>query len=276
MANRSAPTPPPRSDAWQNMSKNYNRVKDFTLRFGQRALKRVGLSEDEAFLDVACGPGHLAMFAARAVKARVTAVDSSLETALAADQEVPKLEITREVMNGEALTFPDSTFNVTCSSFGVFLYDDYEKGLTEMVRVTKPGGRIAVLSWAPPKRSVMLPFVKFLEAEAPQLLPLRGLPGWDAMDSMEKMVATLERAGCVDAGAEEMAGPLVVPNAELFADSTFKNPCVSRMIGELEDSERLRLQARFAEVLKSEYGVGEFEIGATAIIGSGAKPEVAE
>ena len=55
------------------------------------------------------------------------------------------------VMDCHALDLPDDSFDVTGSQFGVMLVPDQARALREMVRVTKPGGRVLVIAYGFPR-----------------------------------------------------------------------------------------------------------------------------
>lgn len=57
--------------------------------------------------------------------------------------------------DAQALPFPDDTFQIVTNSFGLRNVTDTDKGLAEMVRVTRPGGRVAVLEFSKPRNFVM-------------------------------------------------------------------------------------------------------------------------
>jgi demethylmenaquinone methyltransferase/2-methoxy-6-polyprenyl-1,4-benzoquinol methylase len=107
-------------------------------------------------LDVCTGTGDLALAYARAhPAARI----------LAADFCRPMLAIARDKYRGTAagrriglveadaleLPFPDSTFQIVAVAFGLRNLSDPDRGLREMVRVCRPGGRVAVLEFSTPR-----------------------------------------------------------------------------------------------------------------------------
>jgi demethylmenaquinone methyltransferase/2-methoxy-6-polyprenyl-1,4-benzoquinol methylase len=60
--------------------------------------------------------------------------------------------ITLQSGDSEAINFPDSSFDAITVAFGVRNFQDLEKGLTEMLRVLKPGGKMVVLEFSKPKQ----------------------------------------------------------------------------------------------------------------------------
>ena len=114
-------------------------------------LHLVGLRAGETFLDVAAGPGGLALPAAR-LGAKVLATDWSprMIEHLTARAAAEGLDAEGRVMDCHALELPDDTYDVTGSQFGVMLVPDQPRALREMVRVTRPGGRVLVTAYGDP------------------------------------------------------------------------------------------------------------------------------
>ena len=63
--------------------------------------------------------------------------------------EAEGLEITFEVSDAEDLPYPDASFDVVLSTLGVMFAPDQEKAASELLRVVRPGGTIAMASWVP-------------------------------------------------------------------------------------------------------------------------------
>ena len=105
-------------------------------------------------LDVACGTGNLSLPAARA-GARVTGIDLAPNLIARARQEATAhgLSIDFEVGNAEALPYATGQFDVTASMFGAMFVYRPARTVSELVRVTRRGGRIAMANWSP--RGVM-------------------------------------------------------------------------------------------------------------------------
>src|SRR5262249_53012321 len=107
----------------------------------------------EKWLDVGCGPGGVAMRAARA-GATVTGLDLSpvmVETARRRAAEAG-LEIAYDVGDAESLPYEDASFDVVSSSVGIFLAPDHAAVARELARVVRPGGRLGFTAWRPGSR----------------------------------------------------------------------------------------------------------------------------
>lgn len=111
-------------------------------------IDRLGLRAGERVLDVACGTGNLALPAARA-GARVTGLDIApnlLETARrTADAE--GLTIQFDEGNAEELPYPAASFDTVVTMFGAMFAARPERAAAELIRVTRPGGRIVMANW---------------------------------------------------------------------------------------------------------------------------------
>ncbi|WP_338447181.1 class I SAM-dependent methyltransferase [Pelagerythrobacter marensis] len=131
---------------WDDTARHYETTAHpFTALYAEVALSRVPMGPGSAVLDVAAGTGALALAAAR-TGARVLATDFSpgMVAAIAA-KAVPNVETA--VMDGQALSLADGTFDAVFSIFGVIMFPDWRKGLAEMARVTRPGGKGVVATW---------------------------------------------------------------------------------------------------------------------------------
>ncbi len=104
----------------------------------------------QAVLDVACGTGVVAITAARA-GGKVRALDLS-PTLLARAEEnarVTGVEVDFVAGDAEALPYPDASFDVVLSQFGHMFAPRPEVAVAELLRVLKPGGRVAFSTWPP-------------------------------------------------------------------------------------------------------------------------------
>lgn len=111
-------------------------------------LDKADVQSGDELLDVACGTGNLAIPAARR-GAIVTAMDITpklLEVARA-EAAAAGVEIDFSEGDAEALEFADDAFSKTISVFGMIFAPQHELAASEMVRVTRPGGTVAITAW---------------------------------------------------------------------------------------------------------------------------------
>ena len=111
---------------------------------------RLALSPGSRVLDVACGSGNLAIPAARAGGV-VTGVDIATNLIAQARERAKSEGLTIKFDEGDAeqLPYGDGSFDVVVTMFGAMFAPRPELAATELVRVCKPGGRIAMGNWTP-------------------------------------------------------------------------------------------------------------------------------
>ena len=111
-------------------------------------------------LDMACGTGDFSIAIAKALTGgHVTGVDLSEGMLAVMREKVDKAElngmISIEEGDGENLRFPDNTFDRVTTAFGIRNFEDRPKGLREMLRVLKPGGRLVILELSRPENKII-------------------------------------------------------------------------------------------------------------------------
>ena len=134
------------AEKWDATASHYEQTAHpFTSLFAKAALARIPLTRQSHVLDIATGTGALALAAAR-TGAKIVATDFS--PGMVARVEAAGIEnIEARVMDGQALDLPDESFDAVFSIFGLIMFPDWRKGLSEMHRVTRPGGYGVIGSW---------------------------------------------------------------------------------------------------------------------------------
>jgi len=117
---------------------------------GELLCEAVDVQAGERVLDVAAGNGNATLAAARRFAA-VTSTDyvpALLESGRRRAQ-AEGFDVAFKVADAEDLPYPDASFNVVLSTFGVMFAPDHHQAASEMMRVCRKGGRIGLASWTP-------------------------------------------------------------------------------------------------------------------------------
>jgi len=117
---------------------------------GELLCEAVDLQAGERVLDVAAGNGNATLAAARRFAA-VTSTDyvPALLESGRRRAEAEGFDVAFKVADAEDLPYPDASFNVVLSTFGVMFAPDHNQAAMEMMRVCRKGGRIGLTSWTP-------------------------------------------------------------------------------------------------------------------------------
>jgi SAM-dependent methyltransferase len=126
----------------------YERMGERTTQpFAVHLLDRLCPLDGFAVLDVAAGTGGLAVAAANR-GARITATDVSTDmVARCAERLRGFAHADAAIMDFRALAAADGEYDVAISNFGILAFAYWRVGLAELLRVTRPGGRIALTMW---------------------------------------------------------------------------------------------------------------------------------
>jgi SAM-dependent methyltransferase len=134
------------SQLWSGAS--YERIAETFAPIHLRVVEVLDVRPGQAFLDVACGTGGVALRAARR-GADVTGVDISADqlakARAAADEE--RLPVRLDEGDCQALRYAVASFDAVASVFGLIFAESRERTAAEVARVTRPGGRLAFTAW---------------------------------------------------------------------------------------------------------------------------------
>jgi demethylmenaquinone methyltransferase / 2-methoxy-6-polyprenyl-1,4-benzoquinol methylase len=192
----------------------YDRMNTFMTaglhhEWRRRAATLAALGPGDRALDVATGTGDLAFELASRVapNGEVIGVDFAermldLARAKAAASE-PPASVRFQTGNALALDFDDGEFDAATVGFGARNFSDLERGMSEMARVVRPGGRVVVLEITTPRRPPLSTFFRIwfdrvvpalgriADAQAYSYLPssVRRFPGPD------ELAAVMSRSG---------------------------------------------------------------------------------
>ena len=117
---------------------------------GESLCEALDLRAGERVLDVAAGNGNVSLAAARRW-CDVTASDYVPALLERAHERAvaERLPLKTQIADAEALPFPDESFDVVVSTYGVMFAPDQKRAATELLRVCRSGGKIGLANWTP-------------------------------------------------------------------------------------------------------------------------------
>jgi len=250
--------------AWDDVAVGFDRygtpTGDWALP--EEALELAGVTHGTRFLDVASGSGAMSLPAARR-GAEVTAVDLSpamIERLHARARDEGLTNVEGRVMDGHALAFDDASYDVVGSQFGVMLFPDLPRGLREMVRVTRNGGRVVVVAFAHPSTVEFLTF--FLGALRAVVPGFTGLPTdppplpFQVADP-RRLEDEMTAAGLSAVAIEPRAEHLHFTSADhLWQWVTNSNPIGAGLVADLDDEQRVEVLQVLDGMLRERSGGG--------------------
>ncbi len=146
---------------FNNISKTYDFLNHFLsagidIIWRKRAIKELLKDNPKQILDVATGTGDFAFEALMILKPdKIIGVDISKGMLDIAQQKIDKRNLNRQfevkLGDSEKLLFDDNSFDAITVAFGVRNFENLEKGLTDMLRVLKPGGKAVILEFSQPR-----------------------------------------------------------------------------------------------------------------------------
>jgi len=131
-------------------SGDYARIGTTLQIVGETLCEAVDVRSNHRVLDVAAGNGNATLAAARRF-ANVVSTDyvASLLDRGRERAKAERLSVTFQEADAENLPFPEASFDVVLSTFGVMFAPNQERAASELIRVCRPGGMIGLTNWTP-------------------------------------------------------------------------------------------------------------------------------
>ncbi len=166
------------ADMFDDIAYRYDFINRFLsagidVKWRKKAIKKLRDLQPKKILDVATGTADVAIMASAILQPdKIIGIDISDGMLDIGRKKIKKLglENTIELLNGdsETINFDDNAFDAVTVAFGVRNFQDLRKGLREIKRVLKPGGRLVVLEFSRPRSALTKAFYNvYMKVVAP-------------------------------------------------------------------------------------------------------------
>jgi SAM-dependent methyltransferase len=242
--------------------------------FGRKALEvadAANIAPGQRVLDVACGTGILSREAMSRVglSGFVAGLDRNAGMLHVAKQLAPEIEWHRG--DAESLPFPDQSFDVVVSQFGLMFFQDRTEAIREVLRVLKPSGRFAIAVWNS---------LANIPAYATEVRLLEQMAGAEAADAVsapfvlgnhDDLHAVFKQAGAPPVEITTARSPAIFPSVRTMFEADLRGwlPMMGVVLSE-ETIERI-LAAAERELAPLVNGDGTIAFECSALIVTGAK-----
>jgi len=164
----SSPAPNPNKALWEKG--DFTRIAATMRQSGEELVDRIGVTQGMKVLDLGCGDGTTAVPSAQ-LGAEVLGVDIAGNLVEAGNKRAAERGLTNlTFQEGDATNLqgiPDAEFDIAMSMFGAMFAPKPFDVAKEMVRVTKPGGRVVMGNWIPNDPTLVAQILKISSAYTP-------------------------------------------------------------------------------------------------------------
>lgn len=211
------------SKPWSLVAGGYNDTTRLMLSpYSEQAIAKQQFLKTDHVLDIACGPGTTSILLAPLVE-HITAIDFS-EQMLECFRRNLNLNNLQNIdllcMDGQALDFADQSYDQAISMFGLIFFADRARGMQEIFRVLKPGGKVTISSWVPVDQSPMMQLMfETIAVALPSVSQRKTVAG---LDDPEVFKTDLARAGFSNIKVEAINSSVEIQDATVFFNSMLK------------------------------------------------------
>jgi ubiquinone/menaquinone biosynthesis C-methylase UbiE len=261
-------------------TRHHDTIRTMFLPLTRALIEQARIAPGQSVLDVAGGSGEPSLTIAQAVGPTgfVMCTDAIAEMVAVAEREA----LARGLKNmqfrqctADSLPFADESFDVAVSRLGVMFFPDPVAAVREMLRVIKPGGRVALAVWG---KSELNPYSYVVTGVVSRYVPAVPVAP-DAPDAFRfaepgKLAGVLKDAGGIDVTQRvvkfDMAAPL---SPEEFWDMRSEiSESLREKLKTLSSEDRARLADEVQEAVRDFFPDGQMRFPAQMLIVSGAKP----
>ena len=220
-------------------------------------LDQAGVKDGSRVIDIAAGDGGQSVAAAGRVgsSGAVLATDIVPEFVELANGVAARMGLTQlraEVMDAEALSLPDESYDAAISRLGLMYLPDLQKGLGEIKRVLRPGGRLSAIVFTTAEKTPFFSLPVTVIRERRGLpAPEPGQPGPFSLGTPGVLAGALETAGYRAAREQVIEAPLRFDSVqECVRWRREASGTMQQMLSGLDDAARDKIWNEIEDVLR--------------------------
>jgi SAM-dependent methyltransferase len=241
---------------WGARARDWADIQEGIIAPAYRAVfDRAGVTQGTVYLDVGCGSGMAAQLAA-ARGAAVAGVDAAPALLAIARERTPAGDFREADL--EALPFADASFDLVTSFNAVQFAGNPVLALAEARRVTRPGGKVAIVVWGEPDGMEMASVITALRPLLPP--PPPGAGGPFALSSADALQGLAQSAGLAVDTLFDVAEPVLYPDHDTALRGLSSSGVAARAIGQV--GEDAVTAAHAAAIVPFRQADGSYRIGA--------------
>lgn len=252
-------------------------IREMFAPVTQALIEDAGVTNGHTVLDVAMGPGEPALSIADVVgpQGKVVGTDAVAEMVEAARREGERRGLhnaTFQAAFADSLPFQANTFDAVVSRFGVMFFPSPIDGVREMLRVLKPGGRIAMAVWHYAERNPFHSVISQIVDKYAEPSP----PAPDAPDAFRfaapgKLLAIVESAGATVTSERLLQFSIraSIPVEDFWTLRSEMSEKLRSKLARLPKAKLAELQREVVEAIRTYRSEGEIRFPAEVLIVSG-------
>lgn len=261
---------------WDSIAEKFDLWLPHIAPVGETLIKALAAQENDTVLDMASGTGEPAITLAQSGinGLTVTGIDAAAGMVRVAQNKIEKLgldNISFQSMPAEAVSFDDNSFDRVICRFGLMLFENPDKGASEMYRLLKPGGRFALAVWGTPETMPTLHwsyqvFSKYVpEEHYPPLIKVTSLGGPRVLDEL------LQRAGFTDFSTERKTFNYEFDSLKAYWDVVEQSDILKQQYDALPETERNNVRDEIGQFARDFVVDGRLVIPHEYILATGVK-----
>lgn len=267
--------------AWNKFSPGWKKWDDLMMDFlkpmGDEIIRQLNLKDSDVVLDIAAGTGEPGLTIASKLKGgKVIITDLAEDMLVIARENAAK----RGIKNIETracdvceLPFADNTFDAVSCRFGFMFFPDMLLAVKEMVRVLKPGGRIATSVWNVPEKNFWVTAIGGTINKNMQLpAPLPGTPGMFRCAESGLIQNLFKQAGLKNTSEIEVPGKLKSGTTDVYWNmmTEVAAPFVAAL-SKADDAMREKIKEEVFQTVNQKYSKDNVFIDSSALVICGEK-----